>query len=346
MGLYQRFFGKKKHLKEFRIKRNKEKYTHKLDAPIESESITSTNNVESANISNKPAAVAIIYKSELDYISRCILDCTNIETGGQLFGFWTADKVPVVLYAIGPGPHANHQPTFFNQDVNYLTRVGRPIVERFGLQHIGEWHSHHQLGLAQPSGHDANTMLSTIRDKHLIQFLLCIGNCTNTSSTLNAFNFSEFCQNYVKAQWCIKEIESPFRKIIDNELAPFLVHPRTLQANMENIYSTESRQNLPPEYKESYWFSIKENRQILKQIMDTLGNCTIQQDKYGYVYLSKVGNNYIDTIFFPDGFPKQPPRIKRRCSDNSVCEINVAWDSSGDLLNDFINFYSLVERYG
>ena len=119
---------------------------------------------------NEPASIAIIYRSELDYISRCILDNTNIETGGQLFGFWTADKLPVVLYAIGPGPHANHQSAFFNQDVDYLTRVGRPIVEHFGLQHIGEWHSHHQLGLAQPSGHDANTMLSTIRDKHLIQF--------------------------------------------------------------------------------------------------------------------------------------------------------------------------------
>jgi hypothetical protein len=346
MRLYQRIFGKNKHHKEFRIKRNKEKYPHKLDASIESESILSTNNVESASVSNKPATVAIIYKSEMDYISRCILDCTNIETGGQLFGFWTADKVPVVLYAIGPGPHANHQPTFFNQDVNYLTRVGRPIVERFGLQHIGEWHSHHQLGLAQPSGHDANTMLSTIRDKHQVQFLLCIGNCTNTSSTLNAFNFSEYSQNYVKAQWCIKEIESPFRKLIDNELALFLVHPRTLQANMENVYSTESQQNLPPEYKESYWFSIKENRQILKQIMDRLGNCTIQQDIDGYVYLSKVGNNYIDTIFFPEGFPQQPPRIKRRYNDNTVCEINVTWNNSGDLLNDFINYYSLVERYG
>ena len=63
---------------------------------------------------NTPAPIAIIYKSELDYISRCILDCTNIETGGQLFGFWTAEGVPVVLYAIGPGPHANHQSAFFN----------------------------------------------------------------------------------------------------------------------------------------------------------------------------------------------------------------------------------------
>ena len=30
----------------------------------------------------------LIFKSELDYISRCILDRKDIETGGQLFGNW------------------------------------------------------------------------------------------------------------------------------------------------------------------------------------------------------------------------------------------------------------------
>ena len=290
--------------------------------------------------SNQPSSIAIIYQSEFDYISRCILDYPNIETGGQLFGYWTAENTPVVLYAIGPGPNANHQSAFFNQDVDYLIRVGKPIVEHFGLQHIGEWHSHHQLGLAQPSTHDAHTMISTIRDKHLGQFLLCIGNCTNISSTLNAFNFTEVSSNYTKARWCIKDIDSPFREKIDNELAPFLVHPRTIQANMENVYSTESQQNLPPEYKESYWFSIKENRQILKLIMDSIGECSIQQDKDGYIYLTIVSGNIVDTIFFPEGFPQQAPRIKRKYSNNTVLELNVPWSYRGDIYNDFINFYN------
>jgi hypothetical protein len=118
-----------------------------------------------------PSDVAIIYRSELDFISRCILDRTNIETGGQLFGFWTGNGVPVVLYAIGPGPNANHQVAFFNQDVNYLVAVGRALKENYGLHHIGEWHSHHQLGLARPSSHDENTMVSTFRDKNLGKFL-------------------------------------------------------------------------------------------------------------------------------------------------------------------------------
>ena len=56
----------------------------------------------------KPADTVLVYQSELDYLSRCILDYPHIETGGQLFGYWTSAGVPVVLYAIGPGDKANH----------------------------------------------------------------------------------------------------------------------------------------------------------------------------------------------------------------------------------------------
>ena len=73
---------------------------------------------------------AIVFQSELDYLYRCILDYPNIETGGQLFGYWTSAGVPVVMYAIGPGPRANHQSTFFNQDVEYLVQVGRLLKDR------------------------------------------------------------------------------------------------------------------------------------------------------------------------------------------------------------------------
>ncbi len=43
------------------------------------------------------APCALVYQSEMDFVSRCILDCPNIETGGELFGFWTATGIPVVL---------------------------------------------------------------------------------------------------------------------------------------------------------------------------------------------------------------------------------------------------------
>ena len=33
-----------------------------------------------------------------------------------------------------------------------MERLGGLLFSRAGLQHIGEWHSHHRLGLAEPSG--------------------------------------------------------------------------------------------------------------------------------------------------------------------------------------------------
>ena len=75
-----------------------------------------------------PSSIAFIYRSELDYISRCILDYKNIETGGQLFGYWTAGGSPVVVYAIGPGKKANHQVAFFNQDIDYI--IFKSIFQR------------------------------------------------------------------------------------------------------------------------------------------------------------------------------------------------------------------------
>ena len=74
--------------------------------------------------------------------------------------------------------------------------------------------------------------------------------------------------------------------------------------------------------------------------MDSLGECAIQQDKDGFIYLTMISENIVDTIFFPEGFPQQAPRIKRRYNNNSISELNVPWSYSGDIYNDFINFYN------
>ena len=173
---------------------------------------------------------AVIYRSEIDFVSRCILDRPNIETGGELFGFWTAGGIPVVLFAIGPGLRANHQIAFFNQDLEYLERVGRFLFRKYGLLHIGEWHSHHQLGLAQPSSHDASTMATSIANNHLGRFLMALGNCTSEGSVVNAFEFVEGCGvDWRRVPWEIKEVKSPFRMAIesDSEIKETLVDPCT-----------------------------------------------------------------------------------------------------------------------
>ena len=178
----------------------------------------------------------IVYQSELDYISRCILDYPNIETGGQLFGFYASKRTPVVCYSIGPGLNANHQTTFFNQDLNYLQTVGDILTQEFGLQHIGEWHSHHQLRLDYPSGYDMQTMHHSIDSLHLGQFLLCIGTTDGHTANINAFSFYENDSSYYSAKWHVKAAPSPYRQTIDERLKDLIIHPETSEPRLAGMH--------------------------------------------------------------------------------------------------------------
>ena len=285
-------------------------------------------------------SVAMIYRSELDYISRCILDSKTIETGGQLFGFWTSTGIPVVLYAIGPGPNANHQSTFFNQDVNYLVNVGNILLQRYGLQHIGEWHSHHQLGLAHPSGHDASNMQMVINQKHLGQFLLCIGNCDAHASTLNAFSFLEGQQNYLHASWLIKEMDSPYRQLVDRELHDILLHPYCKEPNMVELKVLGEEKTI---FSQEYWLSDKQNNLELKKIIDFLcqyadnGGCDVKLDAIGHVHLFlDKQDGSIEEIYFPEAFPEDAPVVKINDRD-----IKAQWNYNGDIYRSFTYYYSM-----
>lgn len=197
-----------------------------------------TQHVETQNSEtekNKSGTQVIIYQSELDYLSRCILDYPNIETGGQLFGFYNSKGIPVVCYAIGPGPHATHQPTLFNQDFDYLDTIGLAINHEFGLQHIGEWHSHHMLGPDYPGNDDVQTMRYTIDEMHLGKFLLCIGTLNGSAATVNAFTIYENNSVIYQNKWHIKALPSPYRAVIDSRMKDLLQHPRTQEPRLKNM---------------------------------------------------------------------------------------------------------------
>ena len=286
------------------------------------------------------ASVAMVYRSELDYISRCILDSKTIETGGQLFGFWTSTGIPVVLYAIGPGPHANHQCTFFNQDVDYLVKVGKMLLQRYGLQHIGEWHSHHQLGLAHPSGHDASNMQMVIDQKHLGRFLLCIGNCDAHASTLNAFSFLEGHQDYQHASWLIKEMDSPYRQLVDRELHDILLHPCCQEPNMVGLKVLGEEK---PVFSQEYWLRDKPNNLVLKKMIDFLNlyadnrGCDVKLDGRGHVHLFlDKQDGSIEEIYFPGGFPQEAPVVKLQ--DRVM---KAQWNYNGDIYGSFTYYYGM-----
>lgn len=258
----------------------------------------------------------IIFISELDYVSRCILDCLDIETGGQLFGYWTEEGVPVVMYAIGPGKNANHQVTFFNQDIEYLLRTGNELRIRYGLQHIGEWHSHHRLGLARPSSHDANTMVSTIREKNLGRFLLCIGNTDGSTTTFNPF----MCDSAecAPAAWEVVMSDSPVRLDADRQMEETLVHPRTGTPRHKD--SRLERNRSAVRFPEGYWLNEKCGRDKFAALMShfkvngarsTVVTPRVDESGLAHIVQEGFGNGEqmrVD-ILFPLRFPAAPPQI-------------------------------------
>lgn len=261
---------------------------------------------------DRPSSTAIIYQSELDYISRCILDYTDIETGGQLFGYWTATGTPVVLYVIGPGKNAMHHPTSFIQDQDYLQPIGKELYKRYRLQHIGEWHSHHRLDLARPSGGDLNTMQYGVGKPGFPRLLLCIGNCTKTSTTVNPFNFHESNpSSYEAAAWDVVNCNSPYRNIIDMELASILRHPRTQCASHLEVYTKEVRAHRENDTVTHWLLEKVENVEIMKSFLEEVNIYSMGESPKteildsGEPLICFMKGRF--QIKFPFGFPKKSP---------------------------------------
>ena len=296
----------------------------------------------------QPSSKALIYLSELDFIARCIQDFPNIETGGQLYGAWTASGAPRVIYAIGPGPKANHQSTFFNQDVEYLETIGAKLKE-YGLQHIGEWHSHHHLGLPHPSGHDAQTMQNGIVQLNLNRLLLCIGSFNDRGIIINPFNFARDAR-FVPAQWELINTRNRLRELIDNELASVLLTPASSNYSFAEEYIVPQRQ---PVSNQSGWFSNIENRHAFKQIIDSLkaerwiNEATPQITSDGIVSLKIIIRTFAEIITFPTDFPNVPFEIERIGLIEGTCQhysFEKDWILAPTLEQTFMHNYKLHLR--
>ncbi len=136
----------------------------------------------------------LAYESELERITELTLQYPEIETGGSVFGYWTHSGSPVVAFATGPGVNSQHNRTSFYQSESFLLNRGTNLYDRYGMQHIGEWHSHHKLGLNEPSGGDISTVISGMRQKQWRLFLLLITTISSQEKGIaihNYFLFSE-----------------------------------------------------------------------------------------------------------------------------------------------------------
>ncbi len=138
---------------------------------------------------------ALVYEDEAKRIANLTLQYPDIETGGSLFGYWTHSGSPIISIASGPGCDSRHHRTSFYQDEAYLHDLGTMLYDQHGLQHVGEWHSHHRMGLNEPSQGDVNTILSGMHQMGWSRFLLLITTIKDPEVGLVLENYFLFSKN-------------------------------------------------------------------------------------------------------------------------------------------------------
>ena len=158
-----------------------------------------------------------IYANEYKQICAWVLKNQTLETGGDLFGLWASDHCAVVQLVLGPGRNCQRASHSFYQDVQYLEKVGSDLTGKEGLCHIGEWHSHHTIGLKRPSGGDEGTVWRNMPTYGLSRFLLFIANIkpwSQVSVGCFLFEFKKGTQQklpVLQGKFHLLPDESPFR---------------------------------------------------------------------------------------------------------------------------------------
>jgi hypothetical protein len=278
-------------------------------------------------MSSRPRAQ--IYQGELRFISECVLAYPDVETGGDFFGFWSREGNPVIQYVLGPGNQTSRTSTSFFQDIEYLRECGNVLHTLFGLEHIGAWHSHHQLGLLKPSAGDVRTMRNALQHQHPSRFLISICNIDARSSvSLGCFLFTrDDDEDYSPCDVFGLPGDSPVRDRLRREgtHSPLIESrqrvtsenlPQPTLRNSTTIYSEGSieRPDKPRFAEDSFW-SRREGQHYLKHVFDRLKQTTdpssvdIKQLADGRPAISFCYSGTTYEIRFPQDFPKQIPEV-------------------------------------
>ena len=223
---------------------------------------------------------AIIYASELETIGCHAADFPDLETGGDLFGFWTHSGFPIIHVATGPGPRAQRTSTSFFQDESFLRDVGDTLRQHHGLQHIGEWHSHHRLGLKSPSGGDAHTVVRGIQRNDLNQFFLTIVTLRSRARgdvpSAHGYLFQRRRgADYASCGWVVLEGTSPARSDSRVESAVHVVPPRSsnvlCQARPRTTLEEQTATSVP--LRPDSWARSPQGIALLKAVQQQFGGC-------------------------------------------------------------------------
>lgn len=278
-----------------------------------------------------------IFSTEFEYISKCVLEYQNLETGGDLFGRWIDSSKSSIDYVLGPGPNVKRTSTSFYQDRNFLVSGGNTLINNYGLYHVGEWHSHHKLGLREPSSGDVNTIkLAFENPKYkLNKFLLIICTIEENGVALNPYIFYKESEESTKIALAkcdlkVRKDTNSLRNDFDKNYSGFLYIPQNWQGEEEESIKNEEKQNTENiiNFPKDSWLNKKNGKNYLQSICLNLNKNSdglkIFPNQEGSVYIEIYIENQIFIINFPVDFPKNRPivTLKENEVNETFYEIN------------------------
>ena len=111
----------------------------------------------------KPPRRVSIFESELEVIAANAAAFGERESGGELYGYYDRNGDPVVMLATSPGPNARHFRYHFRQDIDWFRQAYDFLSSRYSLEYLGRYHSHHTIGLIEPSAGDVRSLCELAR---------------------------------------------------------------------------------------------------------------------------------------------------------------------------------------
>jgi hypothetical protein len=307
------------------------------------------------NYSSESNFKALIYERELDRIAGWVEEYPQLETGGDLFGFWTHSGAPVVQFVLGPAPDSIHNGASFYQGRDFLIRAGEVLRSKHGLQHIGEWHSHHQLGLAEPSGGDAQTVIRALEKYEFPRFLLCIANLrpkkewgSQWEVNVGGFLFTRHRPRYEVGSWVLLPGESPIREGLRSSVQErFLNDPKLRQdwkvkktsLDAEVLMTTE-----PAKVSDTVWYASQDGKELLKSLYDRFTkefeHCEMRRTQSEEVYFTFQKGRETWEFKLPNDFPQSPfliyeSRSKRKFNGSTLRSGRDLFDAIERFFSDF-----------
>lgn len=298
-----------------------------------------------------------LFASEYNYIVNCVLEFNDIETGGDLFGSFTNSGNPLLHYVLGPGPNVRRNVTSFYQDRDYLNNAGNILIQKYALRHIGEWHSHHQLGLSEPSSGDINTIKSTFANPKysLSRFILFICNIHGDDVKISPYIFYRSTRNPndIKLNVCelsiIKE-QSITRDSFDSKFPEYVYHPKISKSKIDNFNQKVTSSNEKADFPKDSWLCNNDGKEYLKSIHKDLlkyfEDVKIFPNNTGSVFLEAQIKGHAFIINFPNNFPQEKPLVRpsKNNDEKYISKINnkYEWKQNSNTVSYILN---CIESY-